>query len=486
MLGVRQISLPSLPRRNLTAILIALAVLAFFGLVLSEKPRFTGRSPFIVLPHRSDIAPSMMDTNKIVLETDRGRQAPIPSSEASVQKERDTTGAGHEFPFSPAKMPLMLRGLFEAVQVSVTSIAGTPKWRGGNDYLNRYAHRMERLARIAGDALRTPPILTFGLTNLARIYAVQGREQDAISLLESALDRAGDTGERDNYHKGVIANRLAVICAGAGRPASAEAHFRQAIIAFENSGDVGGAYEANALQNLAILYLQQRRHSEAAASALRALSLLDQKTTPARSRVDLLETLGAAYRAQGLHKEAEPFALEAFWIAHEQFKPSDERLWQLTANLAVIYKDEERFSDAAALFADALQEAEVARGPDDIWVGMIANRLAVTYLELGKIAEAEALLTRAAAIGEDNSGADPLFLSAALFNLSAVYVRQSRFKEAEGLLLRSLSIRQKTYDPGHPAVAEVKNALQLVQTALNQQSKISAVPLRRPRAGRTE
>ncbi len=330
--------------------------------------------------------------------------------------------------------------------------------------------RIERFVSTAGKSSASRMAFAWGLSNLAIVYKLQGRSNEAISLLEDALTIACQATGPDSYRVGAIANRLAVYYGGEGRAADAEAFFKRAIGAFEKSGDL--ASEAGALHNLAMFYGRERRYSEEADAALRSLSLLTQEPTQDPDRVfDALNTLGGVYNAQGRYEDAEPLLSQAFAIAHENFRSLDPRRSQVTANLAVIYKAEARTSEAIVLFTLALDEAELALGPQDVWTGMIANRLAVTYLEYGKVAEAEQLFKRAVAIGESSSDEKNLFLSAALFNLSSLYTRQSRYKEAEALLYRSLAIRLSAYGPRHPAVAEVQEAIEAVRVALQQQSE---------------
>ena len=412
----------------------------------------------------------------IALDPDRAYGDSSPSAEGEWLEKLGSlyaeAGLGPEVELSHLRALTMIGKALEAGRSSIASIAESLGWP--YDSQPHYAEAMEkRFVSAAGKALASRAVFAWGLSNLAIVYKAQGRSQEAISLLERALAIAGEAAGPDSYRLGVIANRLALYCAGEGRAADAEAYFKQAISAFEKSGDLSRASEADALHNLAIFFGRQRRYSEETEAALRSLSLLTGEPTQDKSRVfDALNTLGGAYNAQGRYKDAEPLLSRAFAIAHENFKSSDPRLSQVTANLAVIYKAEARIFEAIFGFTLALEEAEIALGPQDVWVGMIANRLAVTYLEQGKTAEAELLFKRAVAIGENSSDEESLFLSAALFNLSALYTRQLRYKEAEALLNRSLTIRLSAYGPSHPAVAEVQSALQAVRSALQQPSEL--------------
>jgi tetratricopeptide (TPR) repeat protein len=327
--------------------------------------------------------------------------------------------------------------------------------------------KVQQSTSAAKEKFASPAVAAWGLSNLAIIYKAQGRAKSAIALLEQALALAGNPPQASHYRVGVITNRLALYLKEDGRKADAEIQFKRAISAFEMSGDREPA--ADVLYNLAQLYAWQRRYSEAVETALSSLSLVSMGAEQDQSRVfDLLNTLGGAYYALGRYEDAESVVLRASAIADTNFKVSDPRLSRAAANLALIYKAERRISEAVIKFNSALRDAEIALGPDDVWVGVIANRLAMTYLEQGVEAESELLFKRAIAIAEKYSDEESLFLSGALFNLSALYERQERYDEAKALLGRALRLRLKSYGVSHPAVEEVQNALSALEGARHQ------------------
>jgi tetratricopeptide (TPR) repeat protein len=123
-----------------------------------------------------------------------------------------------------------------------------------------------RLASAANEAFASPEVAAWALSNLAIVYNAQGRTKDAIALLERALAVAGNGPQANHYRVGVIKNRLALYLYEDGRSADAEIQFKQAISAFERSGDRAPA--AGVLHNLAQSYARQRRHSEAVETAL--------------------------------------------------------------------------------------------------------------------------------------------------------------------------------------------------------------------------
>ena len=124
--------------------------------------------------------------------------------------------------------------------LSIASIAESLGWPADSQPHYAEAIWMKRFAGAAGKALASRAVFAWGLSNLAIVYKAQGRSQEAISLLERALAIAGEAAGPDSYRLGVIANRLALYCAGEGRAADAEAYFKQAISAFEKSGDSAG------------------------------------------------------------------------------------------------------------------------------------------------------------------------------------------------------------------------------------------------------
>jgi tetratricopeptide (TPR) repeat protein len=122
-------------------------------------------------------------------------------------------------------------------------------------------------------------------------------------------------------------------------------------------------------------------------------------------------------------------------------------------NLADLYSDQGRYSEAEPLFKRSLAIDEKALGPSHPYVATSLNDLASLYNEMGRYTEAEPLYKRALTIDETNLGPDHPEVANDLNNLAELYRRQARYADAEPLYKRALTIWEKTLGPDHPQVA---------------------------------
>ena len=102
---------------------------------------------------------------------------------------------------------------------------------------------------------------------------------------------------------------------------------------------------------------------------------------------------------------------------------------------------------------------EKALGPDHPDTASSLSNLAVLYYEQGKYTEAEPLCKRALAMREKALGPDHPDTATSLSNLGLIYRAQGKYVEAEPLYKRALSIREKALGPDHPDTAFSLNDL---------------------------
>ena len=122
-------------------------------------------------------------------------------------------------------------------------------------------------------------------------------------------------------------------------------------------------------------------------------------------------------------------------------------------NLAALYDDQGRYSEAEPYYKRALAIWEKALGPEHPQVAQTLNNLAALYYTKGQYVEAEPLFKRALALVEKALGPDHPHVATSVNNLAELYQAQGKYAEAEPLLQRSLAIREKALGPQHPHVA---------------------------------
>ena len=143
----------------------------------------------------------------------------------------------------------------------------------------------------------------------------------------------------------------------------------------------------------------------------------------------------------------------------ESFGASDPRLATTLNNLAELYREQGRYTDAGPLYQHSLGIWEKALGSDHPDVATTLNNLAGLYRTQGRYAEAEPLYRRSLGIREKVMGPDHGDVAASLNNLGGLYEAQGRYSEAEPLYWRTLAIAEKALGPDHPHMGTTLNNL---------------------------
>jgi tetratricopeptide (TPR) repeat protein len=194
-----------------------------------------------------------------------------------------------------------------------------------------------------------------------------------------------------------------------------------------------------------------------------ALSIQERMLGPEDPEVAAdLNNLASLYQDEGRYSEAEPLFKRAVAIGDKVLGPEHPDVAVRLSNLAMLYKDQQRYAEAEPLAKRALAISEKALGPEDPEVATRANNLAVVYRYQGRIVEAEPLLKRALAIGDKALGPEHPDVAVSLSNLAMLYRDLDRYAEAEPLARRALAIDEKVLGPEHPEVAVRLNVLALL------------------------
>src|SRR5688572_29273956 len=114
---------------------------------------------------------------------------------------------------------------------------------------------------------------------------------------------------------------------------------------------------------------------------------------------DIENEKGMRLYQQGHYNTAEQTLRVALHEA-EQFGPTDTRVAIVLNNLASLYHNQRKLTEAETLYLRALAIRSEAYGPDHRMVAQSLNNLASLYRELGKYQEAKEFSLRAVAIAE--------------------------------------------------------------------------------------
>ncbi len=306
-----------------------------------------------------------------------------------------------------------------------------------NNYLNAYAAQTlrplaEQLVAVCEREFGAEhPVTGRALTNLARVFLLQGGAEQAEPLLRRALaaQEAALGGEHPD-----TARSLAVLGGcfmGRGDHAAAEPLVRRALAIRE-----------------------------------RVLGAEDPLS------VSTLDQLASTLSELGRHDEAEPMCRRVLEIRERLLGPDDPETAVALTTLADLMLKRRDFAAAEPLARRALaaQQRTLPAGHPDI--GLSMWNLAEALRELGRLAEAEPLAEQTLAMWEEAFGASHPWTAWGLSSLAELRLAQQRPAEALPLAERSLRIHESTVGAQHPTVAAGQG---LVARALSAQGGAAGV-----------
>ncbi len=136
-------------------------------------------------------------------------------------------------------------------------------------------------------------------------------------------------------------------------------------------------------------------------------------------------------------------------------------------NLAFLYNNQGRYSEAEPLYQQALAIRRRLLGEEHPDVATSLNDLAYLYYNQGRYAEAEPLLQQALAIRRRLLGEEHPDVATSLNNLALLYNNQGRYAEAELLYMQALESRDQLLGANHPNTVTVRNNLERLRKAMH-------------------
>ena len=217
---------------------------------------------------------------------------------------------------------------------------------------------------------------------------------------------------------------------------------------------------ATSLNNLANLYYNQGKHSEAEPLYLDALEMRRRLFTGDYPDVgNSLNNLALLYHNQGKYSEAEPLYLDALEMRRRLFTGDYPDVANSLNNLASLYDSQGKYSEAELLYLDALEMTKRLFTGDHPDVATSLNNLALLYHNQGKYSEAEPLYLDALEMRKRLFTGDHPDVATSLNNLARLYDSQGRYSEAEPLYLDALEMTKRLFTGDHPDVATSLNNL---------------------------
>ncbi|MEO4016740.1 CHAT domain-containing tetratricopeptide repeat protein [Pseudomonas rossensis] len=137
--------------------------------------------------------------------------------------------------------------------------------------------------------------------------------------------------------------------------------------------------------------------------------------------------------------------------------------------------NEGKYTDAIDVAHQALAEAEITYGRENLNTARSLNNLAALYMSVGRYDDALPLFKRVLAIREKALGPENPSTATILNNLAELYRKMERYDEALPLYQRALVIREAVFGPEHPNTARILNNLALCYRGMGRND--DALPL---------
>jgi tetratricopeptide (TPR) repeat protein len=226
-----------------------------------------------------------------------------------------------------------------------------------------------------------------------------------------------------------------------GRYQEAEKALEKSLSIFRIFGETTGQNYARALNNLANVYLSQKRYTKATDMFERILATY-RNSLPDQTRdiALVVNNLGLAHLSQGHYPAAEQLFRESLDL-HRQARSSSHNLAATLNNLAFACKLQNRLQEAAELYSQAIDvwRSEGALTRPEIAIGL--HNLASLENVLGDNTKSEEHFKEALAIFEASLPPEHPTRTAAMTGYADLLVKLKRKREAKQLLAGVKTLR---------------------------------------------
>ncbi len=248
------------------------------------------------------------------------------------------------------------------------------------------------------------------------------------------------------------------------------------IIARERDRARAEAEKARQVQALVLRLFEGADPERSGGARLSARDLLDRGWAGIQTelgdqpevRIDLLETVGEAYRQLGLYERAEALFVPALELAQAGVSEDVSALPRSLHSLGRLRTDQGRFEDAETLLRQALELYRSGPEPDQPDVAALLGDLGSALFQQGRPDAAEALYRESLAMRRARFGDDHAAVADSLSQLGLVLRHRGNYDGAEPLLSEALALRRRLLPPTHPSLGASLSDLALVRTDLGE------------------
>ncbi len=190
-----------------------------------------------------------------------------------------------------------------------------------------------------------------------------------------------------------------------------------------------------------------------------------------KESANVISNLGLLYHATGRYTGAEEKTLEAMEMRRSIVR-DESTLGASYNNLAVLYKDMGRYTEAQGLFDRAVDNIYTYQGAESVPYAIVLNNQAIFFQVTGRYSEAEELLTEAIEVASDQLGERSANFLRMKVNLALLYQLLEEYDKAEEIYLEALQIKRRRLGARHPDYAVMLRNIASLYQATGQLDKV--------------
>ncbi|MCC6145074.1 MAG: tetratricopeptide repeat protein, partial [Candidatus Hydrogenedentes bacterium] len=288
------------------------------------------------------------------------------------------------------------------------------------------------------------------LSNLGVALQNTGRLYEAEKVLTKSLERRRKVLGPEHHDYALTLMNLAMVKSDLGRYAEARSMFQEADQVFTNTLQYGPAH-LKCIQNLAGVYMQQGEYAIAQERLefLRA-NLAEAFGTATLDYAQVTNNLATLYSEVGRLSDAERLYREALRIVESVVGRNHPAYAAYLSNLAAFYQDLDRDEAALPLLQEAESVLETALGKDHPQYVKVLNDMGVSYIAMRRYDDARESLETVLKAQERIFGKDSSEDILPLSNLAEVYEAQGKLERALELEEHALKLAEEVHGRNHP------------------------------------
>jgi tetratricopeptide (TPR) repeat protein len=267
------------------------------------------------------------------------------------------------------------------------------------------------------------------LAELGEVYVSEDKLSKAESSYSESL--AIYRSLSDQYNTVVLLRGLGATYSLEGRNDDALRVLEQALKLTKTIPHAKPVLMADVLHILGMVYYREGKVGKAGTLFREALKRTSGSAS-SREASEILNDLGVVYIAQHKLQQAEEILKRALQVTEAGHGPLHPDLTFILVALGVLYTDSGRYSDAEAQYMRALKVLDNHKPEFETRTARILDSLSATYTKAGRKAEANESLAEAAVIARRNLSQHPDMVT--IIEDYSVYLnKQGRTKEADEL-----------------------------------------------------